>query len=66
MEARNLNDSERKQPTLEVVIPNLTTTTVSPVSADFPKSVDDSEAMEIARQYAASCGRRCSGTFLDW
>lgn len=66
MQARNLNDIQKKQPTLEVVIPNLITTTVSPVPTDFSKSVNDPKAMEIARQYAAVCGRRCSGTFLNW
>jgi hypothetical protein len=66
MEERDLVDTERKQPTLEVVIPNLITTTVNPVPTDFPKSVKDPKAMEIARQYIADCGKRCSGTFLNW
>jgi hypothetical protein len=66
MKTRNLNDTQEKQPTLEVVIPNLITTTVSSVPTDFPKSVKDPKGMEIARQYATDCGRRCSGTFLNW
>lgn len=66
MQAREANNTEAKQPTLQVVIPNLVSTIVSPVPTDFPKSVNDPKAIEIARQYAADCGKRCSGTFLNW
>lgn len=60
------NDTRAKQPTLSVVIPDLVTTIVRPVPTDFPKSVKDPKAMEIARQYAANCGRRCSGALVNW
>ena len=64
-QARNANHTQAKQPTLEVVIPGLFTTIVSPVPTGFPKSRNDSQAIEIANRYAADCGRRCSGTFIS-
>ena len=64
--ARSVNSTQAKQPTLHVVIPDLVTTIVRPVPTDFPKSVKDPKAMEIASQYAANCGKRCSGSFVNW
>ena len=66
IQRRYSNDTQVKQPTLSVVIPDLVTTIVSPVPTDFPKSVKDPKAMEIARQYAANCGKRCSGALVNW
>ena len=65
-QARSVNSTQAKQPTLQVVIPDLVTTVVGPVPTDFPKSVKDPKAMEIASQYAATCGKRCSGTLPNW
>ena len=66
IQPRYTNDTKVKQPTLSAVVPDGVTTIVSPVPTDFPKSVKDSKAMEIARQYAADCGRRCSGALVNW
>lgn len=66
IQPRYSNDTHVKQPTLSVVIPELVTTIVSPVPTDFPKSVKDPKAIEIARQYAADCGKRCSGALVNW
>lgn len=63
---RHFNNTQVKQLTLSVVIPDLVTTIVSPAPRDFPKSVKDPKAMEIASQYAANCGNRCSGELSDW
>lgn len=51
---------------MSVVIPELVTTIVSPVPTDFPKSVKDPKTMEVASQYAANCGRRCSGALKEF
>ena len=66
MQPRYSNDTQVKQPTLSVVIPDFVTTIVGPVPTDFPKSVKDLKAFEIARQYAADCAERCSGAMVNW
>jgi len=66
IQPRYPNITQAKQPTLSVVIPDLVTTIVRPVPTDFPKSVKDPKALEIARQYAANCGKRCSGALVNW
>jgi len=57
---RDSNSTQATQPVLQVEIPGLVTTTVGPVPTDFPKSVNNSEAMDIAKKYVASCGGRCA------
>jgi hypothetical protein len=65
-QARDANNTQATRPALEVMIPDLVTTTVSPVPTDFPKSVNDAMALAIARKYVKSCGARCSGDSAAW
>jgi hypothetical protein len=65
-QVRDANDTQGAPPVLRAVIPNLVTTTVSPVPTDFPKFVNNTKAIEVAKRYVASCGRRCSGGTDAW
>lgn len=47
------NKTESEQPWIKVEIPGVTTTSVRPLPTDFPKSVNDPKAVEIAKKYSA-------------
>jgi hypothetical protein len=46
-----VNGTHVKRPWLEVVVSGAVTTTVKPVPTDFPKSINDSKAVELANKY---------------
>jgi hypothetical protein len=52
--AKITNDTESKQGWVEVKMPGVTTTSVMALPTDFPKSVNDPKAVEIANKYSAS------------
>ena len=47
------NNTESNSTWVKVEIPGVTTTSVMPLPTDFPKSVNDSRALEIAKKYSA-------------
>ena len=53
------NTTKEKQPWLDVVVPGVVTTTVRPVPTDFPKSSNDSKALELANKYSADFESFC-------
>ena len=49
----NASSTESEQPWINITISGVTTTSVMPMPSDFPKFVNDSRAVEIAKKYSA-------------
>lgn len=50
-----------KLPTLEFVVSGQLTTTIAPTPTDFPKSMNDSKAIDLMKKFAALCNGGCHG-----